>query len=81
MAVAVEYRLNGIFNQKGLGYLQNRISEKRNIYFVGAFHKKFGDSPCTIQVCIMTEKTWNEYCDSIRVESKKITQGMLVLAL
>lgn len=68
VAIAVEYRLNGIFKEKGIGYLRSRIPDKKNLYFVGAFYKKFGESPCMIQVCIMTEKMWNEYCDSVNTE-------------
>lgn len=71
VAVAVEYRFNGVFNNMGTEYLQKRISEKKNIHFVGAFHKKFGNSSCTIHVCLMTSETWNEYCDSIIMESKE----------
>ncbi len=70
VAVAVGYRFNGVFSNMGIEYLHSRISEKKNIYFVGAFHKKFGDSSCTIHVCLMTEKTWNEYCDLILSEAK-----------
>jgi hypothetical protein len=70
VAVAVEYGLNSIFSRKGLEYLQNHISKNRSAYFVGTFYKKFGDSSCAIQVCIMTEKTWDEYCGSIGEESK-----------
>lgn len=70
VAVAVEYRFNGVFNNMGTEYLQNRISDRENLHFVGAFHKKFGYSSCTIHVCLMTRKTWNEYCDSIITESK-----------
>lgn len=71
VSVAVEYRLNGVFNNMGTEYLQTRISENRNIHFVGAFHKKFGGSSCKILVCLMTKKMWNEYCDSISIESKE----------
>lgn len=70
VAVAVEYRFNGVFNNMGTEYLQKRISEKKNIHFVGAFHKKFGNSSCTIHVCLMTREAWNEYCDSIIMEPK-----------
>lgn len=71
VAIAVEYRFNGVFNNMGTEYLQKRISEKRNLHFVGAFHKKFGDSCCTIHVCLMTRKTWNDYCDSVTMESNE----------
>lgn len=70
VAVAVEYRFNGVFNNMGTEYLQNRISGRKNLHFVGAFHKKFGNSSCTIHVCLMTREIWNEYCDSIVTESK-----------
>lgn len=70
VAIAVEYRFNGVFNNMGTEYLQNRISGKKNIHFVGAFHKKFGKSACTIHVCLMTREIWDEYCDSITMESK-----------
>jgi hypothetical protein len=70
VAVAVEYRFNGVFSNMGIEYIQSRISEKKNIHFVGAFHKKFGGSSCKIHVCLMTKNTWNEYCDSILAESK-----------
>lgn len=69
VAVAVESRFNGAFSNMGIKYLQSRISEKKNIYFVGVFHKKFGDSSCTIHVCLMARKTWHEYCDSICADS------------
>lgn len=83
VAVAVEYRFNGVFNNMGAEYLQNRISEKKNIHFVGAFHKKFGDSSCTIHVCLMTRKTWDEYCDSVlfEPEDKSETAGFSPLML
>lgn len=70
VAVAVEYRFNGVFNNMGTEYLQNRISDKKNIHFVGAFHKKFGNFSCTIHVCLMTRELWDEYCDSIIMKSK-----------
>ncbi len=70
VAVAVEYGLNSIFSRKGLEYLQSYMSKKRSTYFVRTFYKKFGDSSCAIQVCIMTEKAWNEYCGSIGEDSK-----------
>jgi hypothetical protein len=65
VAVAVESRFNGVFSNMGIKYMQNRIPEKKNIYFVGVFHKKFGDSSCSIHVCLTARKIWNEYCNSI----------------
>ncbi|AKB78515.1 hypothetical protein MSHOH_2032 [Methanosarcina horonobensis HB-1 = JCM 15518] len=70
VAIAVKYRLSGVFRDEGLKYLRSRILETKDLHFVGAFHKKFEDSPCTIQVCTMTEKMWNDYCDSVHTDSK-----------
>jgi hypothetical protein len=83
VAVAVEYRFNSVFSNMEIEYLQSRISEEKKIYFVGAFHKKFGNSSCTIHVCLMTRKTWNEYCNSLCIDSKdkSRTFGFSPLAL
>jgi hypothetical protein len=70
VAVAVEYRFNGVFSNMGVEYLQSRMPENKNIHFVGAFHKKVGTSSCKIHVCLMSKKTWDEYCDSISIEAE-----------